>query len=528
MRVLTVLLALAAACSGPPRLAVQIDAGAAVDAASDGAAPAPLRVLFVGNSYTRFNDLPQVVAALGAELGVPMQIDTFLRDGASFWEHWNETGAVARLEAGGYDVAVLQGQSLEPMGTGIFAFDQAAEGLGDLVDAQGARAVWFATWPRRAGHEYYQTEFGIHTPAEMNDVLERAYRDAAHRCDEGFTARVGAAFLLASAELPEVELYANDGSHPSPAGSLLAACVVTQGITGLAPRVPEPSPLGLDGGTARALCALAPRVACVQALTLCDGACVDVDYDEDHCSACGVACAAEEPCLAGVCGCTGTTTACNEDCFDTRYDARHCGGCGIRCSHHERCDLGTCVCLERRHVDVRPALLAELEPACDDTTDLGSLACATAGHRLCEATACFGSGFGPIQVPGDAPGVMCVAEQASTTTFTELTTWDATCTGPGTDCMTAIHRLCVARGAAAGFGPVAIAGDEVSITCLDDATVVTTDVAALRLPFPDCDPAAAGPVCATNSWFMCQTLNHLGGYGPVEVDGATASIVCVE
>jgi hypothetical protein len=45
-------------------------------AAEAGSASAPLRVLFVGNSLTAANDLPAMVAALGARTGTPIAYET--------------------------------------------------------------------------------------------------------------------------------------------------------------------------------------------------------------------------------------------------------------------------------------------------------------------------------------------------------------------------------------------------------------------------------------------------------------------
>jgi hypothetical protein len=46
--------------------------------------------------------------------------------------------------------------------------------------------------------------------------------------------------------------------------------------------------------------------ACPEGLTACDGQCVDVEHDENHCGSCGNACAAQESCLGGECVNSGT------------------------------------------------------------------------------------------------------------------------------------------------------------------------------------------------------------------------------
>lgn len=282
--------ALIAGCASSPAPRAATDASAAPDAASVDAnggvrdaqedpssdtmdprdAAPPLRILFIGNSYTNVNDLPQVVRALGAVTpGAAVEVASVLRDGARLRDHWESSGARARVEDGRFGAVVLQGQSVEPI-TASAGFDQYAQQFSTAVGASGARGVWFATWARRAGDPFYAGPVG--TPAEMTARLEARYQWAAHwRGDRDAVARVGAAWQLALAERPGTALHAEDGSHPSAAGSLLAACVLLQALTGQAPRVPDPPPLGLDREVARALCALAPRVACAPGMAGCGG-----------------------------------------------------------------------------------------------------------------------------------------------------------------------------------------------------------------------------------------------------------------
>ena len=72
-------------------------------------------VLFVGNSYTFYNDVPDQVAALALEAGRPITTETVAEGGAHFALHWDGTGARARIERGGIDVLVLQDQSGGPL-----------------------------------------------------------------------------------------------------------------------------------------------------------------------------------------------------------------------------------------------------------------------------------------------------------------------------------------------------------------------------------------------------------------------------
>ena len=508
-----------------------VDAGPELDAEilPDGGPVVPRRVLFVGNSYTYVNDLPAVVDLLGdATPGGAVEVESVTVGGAALATHWTMTGARARIETGAFDTVVLQGQSLEPIlnGKGFAGF---ASLLSGAVSASGADGVWYATWARRPGDPSY-VDFGLVSPEYMTAALERGYQTAA-ALDDDVVARVGAAWQIARAELPAVELYDPDGSHPSPAGTLLAACVVLQAITGQVPRVPEPPPLGLAADTAAALCAIAPRVRCADTSAFCGGTCVDVTYNADHCGSCDTACAGEDPCRAGVCGCDPGLSGCAERCVDLQSDAAHCGTCATECSVGGICAAGACGCPRAIAQPITLDELIALRPACNTWDAPGSLDCNQAAHAHCAALDCFNSGFGPPA--GHSPrieSVMCVQGDVRATTYTALAALVPACDGiierGGQACATAISRYCISTGAVTGFGPVDAAGDTLTVTCLPTATIVHTTVAAVSVFATRCTPDPV--MCMVASWTFCESMGHAGGFGPIEVTGTDIDVVCVD
>lgn len=216
-------------------------------------------MLFVGNSYTSVNDLPAAVRALGAATpGGGVEVESITKGGARLSDHWATPVTRARIAEGAFDAVVLQGQSVEPV-LEFESFDAFARLFSDAMKEADVAGVWFATWARREGDPIYAA-LGLGDPVSMARTLDQRYRMVAD--DDGdVVARVGAAWELARLELPEVALHVADGSHPTGAGTLLAACVMLQALTGRTPHLPEPPPLGVDQATAEALCALAPRGA---------------------------------------------------------------------------------------------------------------------------------------------------------------------------------------------------------------------------------------------------------------------------
>ena len=73
--------------------------------------------------------------------------------------------------------------------------------------------------------------------------------------------------------------------------------------------------------------------------TRCDGVCVDLDEDPDHCGDCDTDCIDDDVCSEGMCApvCEPPTTLCGNVCVDLDTDPDHCGSCP------NECESGLCV-----------------------------------------------------------------------------------------------------------------------------------------------------------------------------------------
>ena len=91
----------------------------------------------------------------------------------------------------------------------------------------------------------------------------------------------------------------------------------------------------------------APPDDCASSTANCADSCVDTQTDVTNCGGCGVTCASEESCSAGVCRvstieCDGSETLCSDSCVDTNTDGAHCGGCNNACLAGQTCADGAC------------------------------------------------------------------------------------------------------------------------------------------------------------------------------------------
>src|SRR5262245_12330205 len=116
---------------------------------------APLRVLFIGNSFTARNDLPGLIAELAAARGKRMEYRLISAGGASLRTHWNAGEALKAIQEGRHDHVVLQEQSTLPvknakrMHENIRLFDEA-------IRARGAKTALYMTWARQHAPESQQ------------------------------------------------------------------------------------------------------------------------------------------------------------------------------------------------------------------------------------------------------------------------------------------------------------------------------------------------------------------------------------
>jgi len=185
----------------------------------------PLRVLFIGNSYTTAYYLPIMLQVMAAHEARPLQPEMLLHGSSTLQDHWNTYGAKAKINEGPWDFVILQEQSLRPLEEPTL-FYQYGDLLAQEVWRSGGTPVFYMTWARQDN-------------PKSQGQFSQVYRAEAERTGARL-APVGDARSAVQAANPEFELYEPDGSHPSAAGAYLAACVIYATLYGK-------SPVGLPG-----------------------------------------------------------------------------------------------------------------------------------------------------------------------------------------------------------------------------------------------------------------------------------------
>jgi hypothetical protein len=189
------------------------------------------KVLFIGNSYTDVNNLPQMIASIAESEGDTLVFSANLPGGFTFNNHLNSANSItpSLIQQGGWDYVVLQGQSQEPSFPDIQFYSQTypyAQQLCEMVRQYNpeAKPMFYMTWGRKNGDQLNCPYFPpLCTYEGMDSLLYLRYMTMAADF-EAEVSPVGALWHFLHDHNPEIELYASDGSHPSLAGSYAAAC----------------------------------------------------------------------------------------------------------------------------------------------------------------------------------------------------------------------------------------------------------------------------------------------------------------
>jgi hypothetical protein len=181
------------------------------------------KVLFVGNSYTYFWNLPQCVSAMTQTDSLQLITRQSTNGGVNLSQHWHskkdlETRAI--LEQDNFDIVVLQDHSMRAINSPD-SLQFYGHKFADLISHKGAKVFLYMTWAR-----------------EWNPYMQKTITEQYGLLAESINATivpVGPAWQKAKEMRSDIDLYDPDGSHPSPTGTYLTACVFYGVLTGQSP-----------------------------------------------------------------------------------------------------------------------------------------------------------------------------------------------------------------------------------------------------------------------------------------------------
>jgi hypothetical protein len=193
--------------------------------------PAGMRVLFIGNSLTYWNEMPEMLRWMLETTEIQVgRIESVAFPDVGLQDHWASGPARSRIAEGDFDIVVMQqGPSATEGRPSLLEYSRR---FAEEIRASGAVPALYMVWPSSA------------RPFDF-DGVSSSYSDAADQID-GLLFPAGEAWRAAWAREANLALYGPDGFHPNELGSYLAALVMFEQLAGreastLPALVPTPS-----------------------------------------------------------------------------------------------------------------------------------------------------------------------------------------------------------------------------------------------------------------------------------------------
>lgn len=174
----------------------------------------PRNILIIGNSYTFFNNglayhlknLAMNEASLQVE-----RVKEVAKGGYTLENHWNDTATVNTIKRGGWDVIILQEQSLRPVNDKAKMLLYAHKFDSLIKSASDAKLYFFMTW----AYKSYP---------DMIYPLSESYKEAAKNSKSALIP-AGLEWDKLSKSKDSINLYFSDGQHPNSNGTFFTASI---------------------------------------------------------------------------------------------------------------------------------------------------------------------------------------------------------------------------------------------------------------------------------------------------------------
>lgn len=174
-----------------------------------------MKILFLGNSHTYYNAMPQLVQELFVAMGQKAHVTMLAVGGKNLSYHATSASAPFNIRYGEYDIVVAQDKA------GNFdaaTFFEGAKAIKNMVDESGSAFYLYMPWTARDNRA---------AQLDMTDAYQRFC--SANKC---FFAPVGEVFSRMLQSPYADMLYREDGSHATLFGSYVAAVTIFYTITG--------------------------------------------------------------------------------------------------------------------------------------------------------------------------------------------------------------------------------------------------------------------------------------------------------
>lgn len=174
-----------------------------------------MKLLFIGNSHSYYNSLPETVFRLLEATGVKPHVTALAEGGKGLAFHAGSPNTLFNIRCGRYDAVICQdrGSSFDAV-----SFRESAKALKELTERAGARFFLFMPSAGKGNREAQR-------------AMTESYLSFCHAYGCAF-APVGEVFSRFAGTDAADQLYREDGKHAATLGGYLSAVTIFYTITG--------------------------------------------------------------------------------------------------------------------------------------------------------------------------------------------------------------------------------------------------------------------------------------------------------
>ncbi len=186
-----------------------------------------VKVLFLGNSHTATNNLPQMFNYLANAAGKTVLVDASTPGGFTIQQHSSFQQSIQKITSNDWDYVVLQEQSQIPSWDTLR--DSMMYPYAILLDSiihdnnPCTQTLFFMTWAHKPGDLGIIQNGGSDSFLAMQQRLRDGYLEIADSIN-AVVAPAGWAWRAVRQQYPLINLYLSDQYHPEVKGTYLTAC----------------------------------------------------------------------------------------------------------------------------------------------------------------------------------------------------------------------------------------------------------------------------------------------------------------
>ena len=173
------------------------------------------KILFVGNSLTYTNNLPELVKQNAEQRGIHIDYKMIAYPNYAIEDHWNDGNVQKLIASEQYDYVIIQ-QGPSSQNNGRNMLIETGEKYSNICKSNNAKLCYFMVWPSL---NYYHTFDGV----------IKNYKDAAS-INNSILIPVGTIWKKHFDSTDDFQYYGSDGFHPSLKGSTIAANAIVDSL----------------------------------------------------------------------------------------------------------------------------------------------------------------------------------------------------------------------------------------------------------------------------------------------------------